>query len=60
MGNVPAPDAGRWRVEAVRLFLYKYKWFVVGYVTLELIVSALTYKHYLPQATALLAQYWPQ
>jgi len=44
----------------VRLFLYKYRWFVLGYVTFELVVSAFTYKHYMPQATALLAQYWPQ
>ncbi len=51
---------GRWGVHAVRLFLYKYRWFVVGYVTFELVVTAFTYKHFMPQATALLAQYWPQ
>jgi len=43
----------------VRLFLIKYRWLVLGYITFELLITAVTYKHYLPAANALLAHYWP-
>ena len=43
----------------MRLFFVKYRWLVIGYITFELVVSFFTYKHYLPEANALLAHYWP-
>ena len=41
----------------VKLLLLKYKWLFVGYLTVEVIASALTYKHYLPQVTELMYHY---
>ena len=41
----------------MKLFLLKYKWIFLGYLTVEVVVSALTYKHYLPQVTELMNHY---
>lgn|GEM_PF-4868204 len=43
----------------MRLFLIKYRWLVIAYIGFEMVVSSLTYKHYLPEVNALLAQYLP-
>ena len=44
----------------MRLFFERYKWFVLGYFAFELVLTATAWKHYLPEANALLAQYWPR